>query len=133
MTLPAQCNAVCAYPSRDDGDLCTQDDTGDCETVGCPVDRERADCSDGNQCTEDKCDPIGGCDNPNYPAETPCDDLGLCTVNDVCDGMGMCAGTDDPGCCESDDDCGASFCNGIVCQDRRQVLLGEPSVRRRLY
>ena len=44
--LTGACNALCA-DICDDGDACTVDDTGDCETEGCPVVRDPVDCARG--------------------------------------------------------------------------------------
>ena len=76
--LVGACNAVCA-DLCDDGNACTIDDTGDCETNGCPADPAPVDCSDGDLCTTDSCDPGSGC----MVTPVVCDDGDLCTV-DMC-------------------------------------------------
>ena len=58
--LEGACNAACAVLC-DDGDLCTIDDTGDCEAIGCPQDREAVNCDDNNPCTLDQCNSTAGC------------------------------------------------------------------------
>ena len=69
----------------DDGDDCTltdKCDNGVC--AGNPVT-----CNDGNECTDDLCDPQGGC---NFPTNTlPCNDGDPCTFGDHC-ADGACAG-----------------------------------------
>ena len=76
-----------------------------------------------NSCMESVCnvtntgngkDGLGGvstCSAPQPEAQgTLCDDLDLCTVNDVCDGDGTCAGTA-VDCSELDGVCQAGVCN----------------------
>jgi len=60
------------------------------------VDRCRADAGDpcaddGNECTDDYCDGLGGC--AHVANSSPCDDGDFCTVTDVCTG-GQCSVTD---------------------------------------
>ena len=91
----------CSNPPADFGTACNDNNactTGDhcvggvctgTPTICQPVD-DPAGC--WNQPT---CDPATGtCTQPTpKPKGTPCDDGNLCTVNDVCDGAGTCAGT----------------------------------------
>ena len=82
------------------------------------------DCGDGNECTDDSCDPVKGC----LHAPHSCDDANICT-NDLCDptpGKGcyyqMAApGTacDDSSVCTQDDSCVLGKCLGtaIDCDD----------------
>jgi hypothetical protein len=88
--LPADFGTPC-----DDGDACTTGDhcvLGEC--TGTPTICQLVDDPAGcwNQPT---CDPATGtCTQPTpKPQGAPCDDGNLCTVNDVCDGAGTCAGT----------------------------------------
>ncbi len=46
-------------------------------------------CNDGNPCTDDVCDPVGGCSNDFNTA--PCNDSNPCTQNDACS-LGTCEG-----------------------------------------
>ncbi len=71
-------------------------------------------CNDGNPCTDDNCDPVTGCSNPENADS--CNDGDSCTYDDACD-RGSCSGT--PITCNNDSDyneypaCGASrSCNG---------------------
>jgi len=89
-------------PDIDDGVDCTTDkcdETKD-EVVHEP---DAAACDDSNPCTDDVCDPVDGCSNPNNEAE--CDDSDPCTVDDVCS-EGSCAGT--AKVCSD-----GLFCNGL--------------------
>lgn len=61
--LVGSCNSLCD-DLCDDGNACTIDHDGDCESNGCAVTSEPVDCSDGNLCTDDLCDPASGCSNP---------------------------------------------------------------------
>ena len=66
------------------------------------------DCDDGNQCTDDTCDPLLGCQHQNNTS--PCDDGDLCTLFEKCDGNGVCVGT--PVSCTDNDRCnGEEICN----------------------
>ncbi len=66
------------------------------------------DCDDGDICTENLCDGLGGCLNP--PVE--CDDFDPCTV-DSCDPVFGCL--NEPIDCDDNDVCTADFCNGGFC------------------
>jgi hypothetical protein len=133
----------------DDGSLCTEADV--CTTVGTcggfPLD-----CDDGDPCTFDGCDPLGGCFNDLVSPGTPCDDGVACTLS-ACDEEGACVagqpaplGTscvgDDP-CrvgdrcdepCRLDDSCDSiGFCTpgatpaaaGTICDDGRDCTVGD--------
>ncbi len=94
-----------------DGDVCTVGDH--CEAgicVGTPLD-----CDDGNPCTEDVCDNLGGCSFTNQTVL--CDDGDPCTLGDLCQD-GACVGTatlecDDSNPC-TDDSCGQNGCDHIA-------------------
>jgi len=61
--LVGPCNSLCGQLC-DDGNACTIDYEGDdCES-GCIASTVPTDCSDGNLCTDDVCDPVSGCSNP---------------------------------------------------------------------
>jgi len=113
------CDAVCAELC-DDGNECTIDDTGDCETAGCPATRDQADCGDGNSCTADSCDPAQGC--TNLPLEDdPCsvENPGTCFLNTgFCDSGGTCVLDAEPGCCLTDEECADdNLCDSEVCDN----------------
>ncbi|MBW1811263.1 MAG: hypothetical protein JRJ87_23940 [Deltaproteobacteria bacterium] len=83
----------CAQDSDcDDNNVCNGTDTcnlagGTCQS-GTPLT-----CDDGNECTDNNCDPANGCEYP--PNSLPCDDGLYCTVNSLCD-AGSCVGTGNP-------------------------------------
>jgi len=96
-----------------DGDVCTVGDHCEAGTcVGSPVA-----CDDGNPCTDDVCDGLGGCEfAPNL---ADCDDGDPCTVADQCEDT-LCQGVAVSCDCQSDGDCAAlddgDLCNGtLVC------------------
>ena len=94
-----------------DSDVCSLADhcvDGDC--VGTPIE-----CDDDDICTDDGCDPTGGClflDN-----SATCDDANPCTVDDECD-QGACSGFFVPCDCQQDADCAPleddNLCNGTL-------------------
>ena len=122
----------------DDDDVCNG--TLFCASVGdmnglCAVDPQSviSDCDDGNECTEDGCDPVAGCLSSDVPGGTPCGappgwgtcQGGSCVCTPSCldkacgdDGCGDSCGTCDPGYdCEDAlcvADC-AFFCADIQC------------------
>src|SRR5881398_276998 len=73
--------AVC-----NDGNACTTADT--CAGGVC-VGGSAPNCSDGNVCTDDACDPATGC--VNTPNTAACTDGNACTTADTCAG-GVCVG-----------------------------------------
>ncbi len=101
----------CVFPFNsapcDDSDVCTTSDQcslGQCVGLG------TLDCSDGNVCTDDLCDPVSGCyhqDNTD-----PCDDGDLCTAPDAC-ANGACAGGP-PVDCSDGADCTTDTCDPVA-------------------
>ena len=88
----------------DDGSACTTNDTcggGTCNG-GPPLN-----CDDGNDCTDDSCDPDSGCVSTNNTA--PCDDGNECTTDDTC-GDGTCNGGL-PLTCDDGNVCTVDSCN----------------------
>jgi hypothetical protein len=79
------------------GDKC---DFGQCVGAG------GKDCSDGNVCTTDACDPAGDC--THTVNSLPCNDGDACTKADVCAG-GVCSGK--AKACDDGDPCTADTCN----------------------
>ena len=113
----------CQYVELDqgeckDGDVCTVGDhceAGEC--VGLPIV-----CDDGNVCTDDLCDGLGGC-TAEFNQEK-CDDEDPCTVGDGCSG-GECEGTPVDCECQNDADCAfledGDLCNGILFCDKEKL------------
>jgi len=106
--------------SCNDEDLCTFPDkckAGEC--TGAP-----ADCNDGEQCTDDSCDPATGCVNAPI-SDVECNDGDECTEGEQCDD-GACTGgawiCDDcgNGTCDEGENCGNCIedcapCGGVCC------------------
>ena len=67
-------------PACEDGDLCTLGDK--CVAGSCEAGVEIA-CDDGNECTQEECDPAQGCVATDLSG-TPCDDEDNCTEGDEC-------------------------------------------------
>ncbi len=136
------------------GDACDPDDDGDgsadtadceplvafvypfapevCDSVDndCDGATDEKSCSDGNQCTDDECDPILGCENPFN--SQPCEDGSPCTELDKCF-AGTCLGTfvncDDGNPCTNDEcdpagGCKTSF-NALPCSDGNLCTQGD--------
>jgi hypothetical protein len=127
--LGGACNNVCATLC-DDQNACTIDDTGDCETAGCPTVPAPVDCNDGNLCTDDSCDSNSGCVN----TEVVCDDPDLCTLNTCAPDTGECVTspvscpdgfTCDLGTGACEPDIPGDPCEGVVCDDGFTCIDGE--------
>ena len=73
----------------DDGNACNGVESCDPRTGEC-LDGRALDCSDGNQCTDEVCNPASGCVHTNNSG--PCDDDDACTQGDTCRD-GTCVGT----------------------------------------
>jgi hypothetical protein len=71
----------------DDGLLCTEGDT--CKDGKCAVNTPK-NCSDANDCTDDKCDPVKGCLSANSLKGSECSDGQACSIGDACDGKASC-------------------------------------------
>jgi hypothetical protein len=123
--LSGACVSACALLNCNDGQACTGDSclglTGKCENIaladlsGCDFGGnaglctggtcvgacDLTDCSDGDDCTTDNCDPVTGtCSNVTAPDDTGCDF-----------GGGL------PGLCSSGICQDAQLCNGVNCDD----------------
>ena len=103
------CNPTLGCQSTNTNAPCTDDDpctVGDiCVDGACqsgPVDT----CDDGNECTDDSCNPTLGCQQADNAA--PCDDGNACTSTDLCTG-GACVGNGELDCDDgnpcTDDSC----------------------------
>lgn len=98
----------CVYANNtlpcDDADACTTADTcnGGACAGGPPLD-----CTDGNVCTDDGCDPTTGCLNAFNVS--PCEDGNACTAGDICSD-GVCTSGSPLGC-EDGNVCTVDSCN----------------------
>jgi len=127
--------------SCDDGSVCTTDDscvdgvcigtpTHDPQQFCCdPVTGALTERNDGNDCTDDLCDPATG-EVTHVPSAigTPCDDLSDCTYDDFCDDSATCVGNLIDGTpCSSDTDCRGQHCDldtgTCVCTDEPELCL----------
>ncbi len=91
--LGGPCNAVCD-DLCDDGNACTIDHNDDCEQNGCLAIPAPVDCSDGDLCTVDSCEPASGCVNTPIACIAP----DLCTVSACAPDTGECV--DSPVICD---------------------------------
>ncbi|NUN13438.1 MAG: hypothetical protein HUU55_07365 [Myxococcales bacterium] len=82
--LTPQCGEQCDDKNLADFDGCSS--SCQVEVVLCNT---AADCNDGNQCTEDVCDPFKGCSWTNNTK--PCNDGNACTAGEFCV-LGKCGG-----------------------------------------
>ncbi len=104
------------------GDHCVHDQSGAVtagKCVGNPLN-----CSDGQSCTTDTCDPVNGCKHDAKPMEgLPCDDGDSCTAGETCAGgkcdnskvAKKCACAQDADCIPYDD---GNPCNGSISCDK---------------
>ena len=100
----------CSNPDRADGVTCDFQGVGGVCNAGVCEDAmlcDGIDCSDGNECTADACDPAdGNCSNPDEPAGTDCQQDG----GSVCTGTGVCVE------CILDDQCpSGEMCVDLTC------------------
>ena len=85
-----QCIGTPNLADCDDGLACTTRD--ECRDGVCHgADPDDGLCADGNECTDDICNPAVGCEQ--IANAGPCDDGAACTLDDVCAG-GSCVGRD---------------------------------------
>ena len=99
-------SGACSTPPAPDGTPCedgSRCSLNDACVAGTCVAGAPADCDDGNPCTEDSCDPSGGCQHRPLADGTGCDDGNACTATDVC-GAGVCIGSS-PVVCTALDQC----------------------------
>ena len=119
ITIYSDTNTAC-----DDGISCTINDF--CDGEGTCESGMLMSCDDGNSCTEDSCDGLGGCIYNNSNGMM-CDDGDQCTISDVCY-EGSCSGQqmscDDGNPCSQDSCDGSGGCiynysinNGMMCDD----------------
>lgn len=100
---------------------------GDCCSVSCTAEAEGSACaSDGNVCSDDRCNGSGTCVHIDNSA--PCDDGLFCNGGDTCAG-GVCSHVGDPcpgpdgdgncaeSCDEQGDNCTAIDPDGVGCDD----------------
>jgi hypothetical protein len=106
LSLPVAAGSACK-PT----DPCQQ--VGLCDQGKCLA-TTAVDCSDGNPCSVDSCDPSDG-DCVHTAIEGPCNDGSSCTSGDACDGL-HCQGVALPSCCSAVDDCDDNNpCSQDVC------------------
>lgn len=68
-------------PTCSDGSVCTETDT--CQSGVC-IGTGTKNCSDGNDCTDDACDAVLGCQHSKLVDGHICNDGSLCTVGETC-------------------------------------------------
>ncbi|HIA01633.1 MAG TPA: hypothetical protein EYN66_06940 [Myxococcales bacterium] len=91
----------------DDQSVCTQTDV--CKESKC-TGLSPINCNDNNQCTDDSCDTVAGCQNPLNSAG--CEDGNPCTLNDVCSGGQCKPGQFDK--CNDNNPCTADACSPLT-------------------
>lgn len=88
-TLGVRHDPVLAGIACADADLCngaeTCDASGNCQPGTPPS------VSDGNPCTADTCDPLGGVSHTPVAAGSNCSDGNVCNGSETCNGAGSCA------------------------------------------
>ncbi len=87
------------------------DADGDGIGDACDCDAENVD--DGNPCTVDTCDPVGGIRHEPIAAETPCGDANVCNGAELCDAFGVCqSGT--PLDVDDGNECTVDSCDAVL-------------------
>ncbi|HET7539003.1 MAG TPA: RHS repeat-associated core domain-containing protein [Polyangiaceae bacterium] len=120
--LAGSCDAssgTCSNPTKTDGTACNDSNActaGEACSAGVCQSGTPAATDDGNPCTADACDPLGGVTHTPVSAGTACDDSDACNGHETCNALGSCnAGTplvvDDGNPCTTDS-CSAS--TGVV-------------------
>ena len=106
-----QFDVITSFKLCDDSDACTKNDA--CQAGFC-LGTVALTCDDGNECTDDSCDPQSGCVFTD--SSKLCDDGNACTFNTICQDGG-CAGQ--PVTCDDGDACnGTEYCDYVLgCQD----------------
>ena len=123
------CQFVANSSPCDDGNLCT---AGDGCAGGWCKGGEALVCEDNNDCTDDVCDPVAGCQF--VPNVAPCDDGDTCSLGDICAGGECLAGAGEPDCddgngctddsCDPQDGCQYTS-NAADCDDGDVCTLGD--------
>jgi hypothetical protein len=110
-TADACVNGKCSYKPATSGKKCKDGDkcqaVSTCQQGKCKL-GQPVDCSDGNQCTTDGCNPKTGCVWESSSAA--CDDGDACTTSDDC-ASGKCKGTPKVGLCDDGNACTADSCD----------------------
>ena len=125
------CECVVTSDFDKDGEACSEGDLcllGATCLAGQCAGGEGPDCSEasGGPCEPGVCDPATGeCVTGAAGDETSCDDGDPCTVGDVCDGVGGCAGSD-LDCSGFAGACVTAACDAGQCLT--EALEGEPCV-----
>jgi hypothetical protein len=114
----------------DDGNLCTLGDL--CADGTCLPGESLRECDDFNPCTQDTCDPLGGCVYTPMD-DLPCEDGNLCTAGDLCKSSVCLPG--DPVTCADDNFCTTDGCsplfgckfvnNSLPCDDQDPCTSGD--------
>ena len=131
------CQFVANSSPCDDGNSCT---VGDGCAGGWCKGGEVLGCQDGNECTDDHCDPVAGC--LYVPNVAACDDGDACTLGDGCAASECVPGAGEPNCDDgngcTDDSCDAQLgclhavneadCEGGVCSGGVCVPACDPIV-----
>jgi len=116
-TAEACTSNACSTSPVVDGTMC-DDDMGVCDQGVCvPANLcEGVDCSDGNECTQDLCDPgTGACSNPPVADGAMCM-CPICGAEGLCM-MGQCVDPCDDIDCSDGNQCTADLCNVGVCSN----------------
>ena len=123
----APATGLCGLEPRPDETPCALSDScllgATCQAGAC-AGGEVVVCDDENPCTEDRCDPVGGCLHLNVLL--PCDDGDRCTEGDQCQ-AGVCAGAAPLDCsdgnrctierCDTTEGCVHEPIAGVPCDD----------------
>src|SRR5262245_24339229 len=93
LVLPAPAMSCTSDGECADASACTANER--CVDDACVSDPVT--CDDGNPCTQDTCDPDGGCQHVDQPDGSSCSDGNVCTGEETCHG-GNCVNAPDLDC-----------------------------------
>jgi hypothetical protein len=109
VNVGCQNTAVADGSPCDDATVCNGAET--CTAGVCGAGAPLA-CDDGNPCTSDSCDPIGGCQHAALPDGSSCDDATVCNGAETCS-AGVCIpGT--PLVCDDGNPCTDDACDSAT-------------------
>ena len=122
LTGSCQAGVGCVFQPVADGTACDNlnacDGSDTCREGRCLPSGPALDCDDGNPCTDDACDPQGGCTHNQMADGTSCSDGLACNGEETCQAGACQAGTAPS--CDDDNACTQDSCDDVLgCQHQQ--------------